>query len=117
MHEKKRPERVNERKASKEYKFVYFGSEMLNLPTSWKVRVFAFFPEIIMMVRVINSKADGGRKTHSDVTEDGKGLVKKDVGMPGPVGEIVDQNMACVPDGSAEYIKHEHIYCPMRILE
>ena len=65
---------------------------------------------------MVNSKTDGGGEAHSNVEENGEGLVKEDVGVSGPMGEIVDKDMTCVSDGPAEYIKYQREYGPMRIL-
>jgi hypothetical protein len=70
-----------------------------------------------MVIWVINSESKGRWNTHTDVTEDGKGLVYKNVRMTGPVGKVMDKDVAGVSDGPAEDIYYWKNDWPRGILK
>ncbi len=68
------------------------------------------------MVRVINSKADGGWKSHTDIAKDGHYFVDKDVGMSGPMCKVMNQYVASVADCASKNVNDESENPPWRIL-
>ncbi len=116
MHEQEGPEGINEREESEEKDFGGFASKFIDFPTSREIGVVGLFSKVIMMVRVINSKADGGRKAHTDIAKDGHYFVDKDVGMSGPMSKVMNQYVAGVADGASKNVNDKSENPPWRIL-
>lgn len=80
---------------------------MVDLPAGGEVGVFVLLTQIVMMVRVVDSKAERRWNAHSDIAEYSKGLVDSDIRMSSPMREVVNEAMAGVAEGSTYNISYK----------
>lgn len=89
---------------------------MFNLPSGWKIWVFVLLTKVIVMIWMINTKTECWWDTHSNIAENSKGFVNKNISMSGPMSKIMNKTMTCVGDSSSKNVTNNEKDWPWWIL-